>query len=250
MNGLSPYALTRSKMQVFLDELESAANGETCTLYLAKDATTSEIENAVAVLPATPDVRETLAKITKHSSTGAAVFWVHSRKVLVLPPFPVKKSTFLRKLDAGPLLSLIQNDYLIGLVLVRLGSYAVGVCRGESLVTGKVGTGLVHGRHKKGGSSAHRFERHRDKQIEYFLTRVCQRAREHLEPHLKSLDYLVYGGARTTILLLQKQCPFIGKLETETLPPLYDIPEPRQTVLEKAVERVFSSTVYEWRGED
>ena len=113
-----------------------------------------------------------------------------------------------------------------------------------------MGTGLVHGRHKKGGSSAHRFERHRDKQIEYFLTRVCQRAREHLEPHVKSLNYLVYGGARTTIQLLQKQCSFIGKLDTPSLPPLLDLPEPRQAVLEGAVRRLWSSIVFEWQDED
>ena len=130
---------------------------------------------------------------------------------------------------------------------MRLGAYAIGICDGENLVSSKVGTGLVHGRHRQGGSSAHRFERHRDKQIEYFLTRVCQHAREQLEPQAKALDYVVYGGAWTTILLLQKQCPFLGQFDEPTLPPLLDIPEPRQAVLETAVNRVWSSTVIEWR---
>ena len=135
-------------------------------------------------------------------------------------------------------------------MLVRLGAYAVGVSRGETFVSSKVGTGNIHSRHKKGGSSAHRFERHRDKQIEYFFTRICQRAREHLEPYEKSLGYLVYGGARTTIRDLNKQCPFLKKLDTPTLPPLLDIPEPRQAVLKTALDRIWSSTVYEWREED
>jgi peptide subunit release factor 1 (eRF1) len=142
---------------------------------------------------------------------------------------------------------LLRHDYRIALVLVRLGAYAIGICHGERLVTSKVGTGLVHGRHKKGGSSAHRFERHRDKQIEYFLTRVCGRLREQLEPHIQALDFVVYGGARTTIQLLKKQCQFVEKLGKPTLPPLFDIPAPRQSVLETAVSRVWSSTVMEWR---
>jgi peptide subunit release factor 1 (eRF1) len=130
---------------------------------------------------------------------------------------------------------------------VRLGTYAIGVSGGENLVSCKTGTGLVHGRHRQGGSSAHRFERHRDKQIEYFLTRVCQHIREQWEPHAKTLDYVVYGGAWTTMQLLQKRCPFLERLATPALPPLLDIPEPNRSVLETAVKRVWSSTVMEWR---
>ncbi len=183
------------------------------------------------------------------SPTGTVIFYSPDHMCLVLPSFPVKEKLAGSGLITAPLESLVQTDYLIAFILVRLGSYAVGVCRGEQIISSKVGTGLVHGRHKKGGSSAHRFERHRDKQIEYFLTRVCQRTRDHLEPHEKSFDFLVYGGARTTVQLLQKQCSFVSKLDTATLPPLYDIPEPRQAVLESAINRVWSSTVIEWREE-
>ena len=93
----------------------------------------------------------------------------------------------------------------------------------------------------------HASERHREKQIEYFLTRVCQHAREQLEPQAKTLDYVVYGGAWTTILLLKNSALFWRSLMSVLLPPLLDIPEPRQAVLETAVSRVWSSTVIEWR---
>jgi hypothetical protein len=144
---------------------------------------------------------------------------------------------------------LLKRDYVIGVVLVRLGSYAVGLCQGEKLVDKKIGTGLIHGRHRQGGSSSHRFERHRDKQIEQFLIRVCSHVREHLEPHEKSLDFMVYGGARTTILMAQKYCPWLEKLKTPALPPLLDIPEPRLPILQSAVTRIWSSTVYEWTAD-
>ena len=64
------------------------------------------------------------------------------------------------------------------------------------------------------------------------------------------LDFVVYGGAQTTILLLRKQCPFLARLEGAILPPLLDIPEPRQAVLEKAARRVWSSSVIEWRDDE
>ena len=168
-------------------------------------------------------------------------------KYLVLPPFPVAEKYIAGGYEVAPLRALLQRDFTVAVVLVRLGAYAVGVCQGEKLVSSKVGTGLVHGRHRQGGSSQHRFERHREKQIEYFLTRVCTHAREHIEPHARSLDYIAYGGAWTTILSLTKQCPFLKQFDDRTLPPLLDIPDPRQPVLESAITRVWSSTVIEWR---
>ncbi len=148
--------------------------------------------------------------------------------------------------DTEPLRSLLCRDYEIALVLVRLGSYAIGFCQGEKLVSSKVGTGLVHGRHRQGGSSAARFRRHREKKIEGFLTRVCGHAREILEAHTRTLDYMIYGGAWTTILLLRKQCQFLQAFDDRMLPSMLDIPEPRQAVLESAVNHIWSSTVIEW----
>jgi peptide subunit release factor 1 (eRF1) len=104
----------------------------------------------------------------------------------------------------------------------------------------------VHARHKKGGSSQARFARHREKQIEQFLDRVCSHMREHIEPHARSLDYLVYGGARTTILSLRKRCPLLNQFEDRTLRMLLDIPEPRQIVLEKAIDTIWATDVIEW----
>jgi hypothetical protein len=237
--------LNRARMLDFLEKLAIAPGEDLITLYLTPRLPTSELENFLKEIPAPQDISG-LSDIINRSSTGAVIFWSAMQKYIVIPPFPVAEKSVKRSLDIQPLRSALNREYLVGLVLVRLGSYAIGVGHGEKLVSSKVGTGLVHGRHRQGGSSAHRFERHRDKQIEYFLTRVCQHAREQLEPYVKSLDYIVYGGARTTILLLQKQCPLLGKLETPLLPPLLDIPEPRQVVLETALNRIWLSTVYEW----
>ena len=234
-------------MRGLLDGLAGSPVDNALTLYLPPQLSTKELSNTLKEIPEPPEVIAELSKIAGSSKTGTAIFWCTEQTLAVLPPFPISERHVFRSLDTGLLNSLLKRDRLIALVLVRLGTYAVGVCKGEKLVSSKVGTGLVHGRHHKGGSSAHRFERHRDKQIEYFLTRVCQRSREKIEPYVKSLDHVVYGGARTTIQLLQKQCSFIGKLEAPALPPLYDIPEPKQSVLEESVSRVWSSTVYEWR---
>jgi peptide subunit release factor 1 (eRF1) len=129
---------------------------------------------------------------------------------------------------------------------VRLGAYAVGLTHGERLVASKVGTGLVHSRHRQGGSSAQRFRRRREHQIDEFLSRVCERVQQHVGEDLKGADYVAYGGARTTIELLKKECPVLQRLEERELPPLLDIADPRQPVLEAAATRVWSSRIIEW----
>jgi peptide subunit release factor 1 (eRF1) len=141
----------------------------------------------------------------------------------------------------------LESKFTIGVVLLRLGSYAVGVFRGDTLMSSKVGTGLVHSRHKKGGSSARRFERHREKQMEYFFDRVCVHVREQLEPMVRDLDYVIYGGERYNLLEFRKQCQFLRRLDDRTLDTLANVRRPRQATLEAAIHLVWSSLVIKWQ---
>ena len=238
--------LNRSKTLDYFKELAGVPGGKAAGFCLPPHLSPQETQVVCRLGDIPADIHPHLIKLAAGSKTGCYVFWSAGQKCLVMPAFPTGEKQVTASPDLALIRSQLEKDMVIAVVLIRLGSYAVGVSRGERLITSKVGTGLVHGRHRQGGSSAHRFERHRDKQIEYFLTRVCQHAREQIEPYVKSLDYIVYGGARTTILLLQKSCPLLGNLKITTLPPLLDIPEPRQAVLENAVKRVWTSTVLEW----
>ena len=237
--------LNRAKTLEYLNNL-AGASGKAVTLCLPPLLSSDEVQGVCKEADIPEDVHSQLIKHAAGSATGCYVFWNAGQKCLVIPPFPTTEKQAVQPLDLAHLRSRLEHDQVIALVLIRLGAYAVGVSRGEKLVSSKVGTGLVHGRHRQGGSSSHRFERHRDKQIETFLNRVCEHVHETIGPYVKNLDYVVYGGARDTIQLLQKYCPLLMKLETTVLPPLLDIPDPRQEVLEKAVGRVWSSTVMEW----
>ena len=245
------FFLSRLKTLDFLAELEASNAGTAVSLYLPLGISVSEVEDSLEKVLDRHALTEALARLAADSKTGAVLFWGSSRKYLVLPPFPVDERHFSQGFDVEPLHSLLKRDFRVALILVRLGAYAIGLSQGESLITSKVGTGLVHGRHKKGGSSQQRFQRHREKQIEYFLDRVCHHVQERLEPHARLLDYMVYGGARTTILSLQKCCPFLRQFhDSRVLPPLLDIPEPRQAVLEASIKRVWSSCLIEWHNEE
>jgi len=239
------FRLSRSKMLDFLDELE-AAGGKARSLYLPSGLSLVEVESLLKEALETPTIPPGLAELVASSETGAILFWGFYRRCLILPPFPVTERYLAHSYDATILRSLLKRSFTVALILIRLGAYAIGICQGEKLIASKNGTGLVHARHKQGGSSQRRFERHREKQIEYFLDRVCQHVREQLEPHARAVDYVVYGGARTTILLLRKRCAFLQQFDNRTLPPLLTIPEPRKAVLEAAIGDVWSSTVVEW----
>ncbi len=233
----------------FLDEL-AVTEGQAISAYFPRGTPQARVENLLGKVFTATAIPPGVAEVTAGSEMGAAFFWSPPQMYLVLPTFPIAEEYVTSGYDVGPLRSLLSQDFLIALVLVRLGSYSIGVCRGTELIDSKTGTGLVHARHKKGGSSQARFARHREKQIEQFLIRVCGHVREHIEPHARSLDYLVYGGARTTILLLRKQCPFLGQFEGRILRMLLDIPEPRKPVLEKAIGTVWSTDVIEWHEDN
>ena len=164
----------------------------------------------------------------------------------MLPPFPITAKRITSGYNVELLRSLLHQDLIIALILVRLGAYAIGVFQGERLVSSKVGTGLVHSRHKKGGSSQQRFARHREKQMESFFDRICLRVQEQLGPYIKELDYAIYGGEKNTLLSFRKRCQFLKQVDERTLGLRLNIREPRQATLEGAISDAWSSEVIQW----
>ncbi|UCB43153.1 MAG: hypothetical protein JSV77_00440 [Dehalococcoidales bacterium] len=243
------YRLSRLKTLNLLNELE-AVGSQTVSIYLPSGLAGPDIRELVVSAIPMQNIPAELFAHTTSSATGAVVFWGPSRRLLIQPPFPPMEQFISPVIDIEPLRSTLKSTCTVVLILVRLGTFAIGVCRGEQLVASKTGTGLVHGRHRKGGSSQRRFERHRENQAHVFLERVCWHIRQQLEPHAPDLSYLVYGGARTTIQALKKQCSFLNQFEDRTLPPLLNIRRPRREVLEAAITDIWSSRIIEWTDEE
>jgi peptide subunit release factor 1 (eRF1) len=183
------------------------------TAYITPLTVRSQIEKLLAQVLDRGDMLDALAEKAAKSPTGSLILYQIDRGRVVWPPFPVAETALYRGFEPGPLKSLLEKNWKLGLIMVRLGQWAIGIFEGEKLLDGQAGTGLVHARHHKGGSSANRFARHREKQMEYFFTRIEGHARELLEPRLKEFDYFLYGGAKDTLLRMQKQCRFFESLE-------------------------------------
>ena len=217
------------------------------TVYIRPLTGRAEIEKMLAQVLDRGEMLDALAEKAAKSPSGAVVIYTMVSGYVIWPPFPLSDSNLYRVFEPGPLKAMLEKDWKLGLILIRLGQWAIGIFKGEKLLDGKAGTGLVHARHKKGGSSANRFARHREKQMEYFFTRIEGHAREIIVPHFKELDYILYGGAFDTLLRMQKQCHFFESLEGKVVNRLLSVREPRRSSFEQAVGQAYASTLYEFK---
>jgi len=239
------FSLRRQKMLIFLEELQSAG-GSVQSFYIPAGQPEQSI--LIAIRKIVPqNIFADISDLAGKSPTGVVFFWNETKKYLILPPFPVAQPQKDSSFNMNHLTTLLKHDFCIALILVRAGAYAIGICQGEKLIGSKVGTGNIHSRQRQGGRSAKRFEHRRDKQIEYFLTRVCSHAREIILPQTRIVDYIIYGGSREIIQAYQKQCPLFQQFNNRKLPSLIDIHNPNQSVLEETIFRVWSSTIIEWQ---
>jgi len=177
------------------------------------------------------------------SDTGAVFFWSEAQRLVVLPPFPLREACCRSGCDASPLRSLLSEPRRVGVVLLRLGRYAVGLFEGERLVDSKTGHRFVKGRHRAGGQSAQRFVRIREKQIREMFDKACEAVQARFEPVEGELDHVFLGGDRHTLGAFLKRCPYLRRLEDRTMKRLLPVARPGQDALEAMPREIFKSQV-------
>jgi hypothetical protein len=142
----------------------------------------------------------------------------------------------------GPLLAHVRRDRVVAVILVRLGGHAAGVFSGRRLVASKVGSRLVHGRHRAGGSSQRRFERRREGQARVALEAAADVAARVVLPHRADLDAVVLGGDRRALAEVLDD-PRLRPLARLAADPVLDVPDPRLDVLRSTPERFLATVV-------
>jgi hypothetical protein len=168
-------------------------------------------------------------------------------RVVCTPPFPpLAAAGELAGFRPEPLLEHVGRERTVGVLLVRLGGHAAGVFAGAALVESKVDSRLVHGRHRKGGSSSGRFARRREGQAGAALRSAADTAARVLVPWSARLDAVVLGGDRrglATVLEDARLEPLRALVSERVL----DVPDPRLRVLRATPER-FLATIVEPSG--
>jgi peptide subunit release factor 1 (eRF1) len=160
----------------------------------------------------------------------------------VTPPFGLSHEGEYASVELGPLFEALAREHTVAAILVRRGGYAVGVFEGERLVASKVGTRFVKGRHKKGGSSANRFRRRREEQERELLDAATATARAVLEPYRDRIEFVALGGDRGAATQVAERLPW---LTAKRLERFFDVPDPRQRVLERLPYDLYAAEVSE-----
>lgn len=122
----------------------------------------------------------------------------------------------------------------IGLVLIRRGGHAVGRDEGGALVAHTCGTGYIQSRTKAGGWSQQRYARRRGNQADAIVTKARELALRHLP--VGGVDALVVGGDKRLVAQLLED-PRLAHLDDLPRRTLWDLPDPRLTVLREAARR-------------
>jgi len=123
--------------------------------------------------------------------------------------------------------------HAVALILVRRGGYAVGIAAGGELTAHKVGTRYVQSRTAAGGWSQQRYARRRGNQADALVRSVAEHAQRIITG---APGALVVGGDRA---LVADVLAVTAMARLESLPrrEIFDLPDPRLTVLRQALRR-------------
>jgi hypothetical protein len=168
-----------------------------------------------------PVTRDPAAGVFTFTAADGAVAECHPP----FPPVPAETS------DARAIAAHAVASRTVGVLLVRLGGYAVGVFAGSppALVGSKTGSRPVHGRSAAGGWSQHRFARRREKQASEALAAAANAAVAVLGEH-ERLDALVLGGDRRAVAGLRDDSRLAPYLDL-AVERFLTVPDPRLAVL-------------------
>jgi len=149
------------------------------------------------------------------------------------PPFPGYPEIGLNAEEgASAIAAHALASRTVGVLLVRLGGYAVGVFTGSppALVGSKAGSRTVHGRSAAGGWSQQRFARRREKQATEALDAAAAAALGVWEHWAAGLDAVVLGGDKRAIAELRQDTRLAPYLEL-AVPRFLTVPDPKPAVL-------------------
>jgi hypothetical protein len=208
---------------------------ESLRLGIKYDTQVAEIREAART--------EAVIHSAKKYGTGAAIFWSGTGKQFVLPAFPIARNEVSEgTFDASALRQTLDRKYSIGVVMVTWGWYALGIFDGSDLVEYKIGTGYIHKKHKKGGSSQKRFARRTEEQKKDFLRRVSNRIEERFGSYLP--DHIFFGGNRLILKPLIQESRYLQTRTDKISPRILNVRYANREALAGSLAEINKSLVF------
>ena len=250
------YWASKARLLHILADLEAEIGG-TCrrTLYMTAEslghpgAWDKALKVRVSEVGLDKALDDVIDKVGR-SDTGLVLFWGDSRALGVAPPFPLEHQALYDGALTSGLADLFSKDLVVGIVLLRLSHYAVGVLQGDRLVASKSGSRYVKSRHRAGGSSQRRFERSRERLVRELFDATCRVARDVFAPFQGTIEYLLMGGERHTLQAFARRCSYLERAARGTLARRLDVKRPGRAALERMPEEVWKSRVFVLERDD
>jgi hypothetical protein len=237
------YYMTRARLERWLAGLEQP-EGESIALYVEPGHLLPYLESlGLQQMVWLQEIKGLPANLVD-SETGLILFWSDDPKYVLVPPFPVDVDQFFPVWDTSYLRALLEKKYLLGVVLLRLGGYSVGVFEGDRLLTSKTGTRFVKARHKAGGRSQKRFARRREEQSRWLFDKACSVVATQFAAYEERLDYVFLGGDRLTLHSFLKRCEYLQRLGGKTLGRVLSVAKPRYEALCNAPAQIWKTRVF------
>ena len=177
------------------------------------------------------------------TDTGAAVFIGDGKATAVLPPFPLKADSLHEGVNTAELRELLERQVVTGVVLLRMGRFAVAVLQGEFVSATKTDTRYVKNQHRAGGQSQRRFMRSRDRLVRELFDKTCKIVRDVFEPFGNDIDYVLLGGERNVLQSFRERCRLMQDLGPKILTRTLRMNTPNQATLKNIAFEVWKSRV-------
>jgi hypothetical protein len=202
-----------------------------------------------AALPA--EAADRVAAIAAASDTGCVLLAWPGDSMLIVPPFPIEADDDYSEIHARYLIESLERPRVVAAMLLRLGGFAVGFFRGESIADSKTDRRFVKNRHRKGGQSQRRFDRIREKQVHLLFGKACAEARAKLGEYEDEIQHVFFGGDRLTLLAFRKECTYFERFGDRVLDRVLHVPgDPRRASLDVLPAEIWSSDVYTFAPEN
>ena len=239
--------ISRRGIRKLLSEIKASE----CTGTVCISAETLANRDYSHVLPEPGPERASVIDVLSsagRSETGVAIFLGPDSTIAVQPPFPMGSDVAAPEFLPDPITEVLDSEQVVGVVLLRLGRYAIGLLRGDDLLATKTDSRYVKNRHRKGGSSQRRFARSRERLIRELYDKTCQMTRAIFEPHLTDIDYVMLGGEKMTLNGFVKRCRLMQDLKSKTLSRILPVDRPNQRALESISYEIWKSRVTIFQG--
>ncbi len=185
----------------------------------------------------------------KEAPTNGVAFFVGSKAVgsdktepvtyVIEPPEPF--NTFIYRCDSTfylePLMSMVHEPDLWGLIVMDRAEVTIGFLRGKRVEALRNKQSLVPSKHGRGGQSAHRFERLIEHAAHDFFVRCGEMSNELFLPKKDPLKGILIGGPGATKEYFYKENYLQYELQQKVVLTLFDVGYTDEYGLKELVEK-------------